>query len=70
MKPRHIPVIPTSKLHPFKKQDVVDTTPNTDIANRVEQDVFDMIQKSYAKIGGHEKIRKPSDLRTEYPHSE
>lgn len=54
-----------SKLGIKNKTVVVD--PNSKIGQDVVGDVFDMIQKSYAKIGGHAKIRSPADIATEYP---
>lgn len=56
-----------SKLRAPKNQ-VVTVTPGSEIGKDVEPDVFDMIQKSYANIGGHAKIKSPGDIGGEYPH--
>ena len=55
-----------SKL-PVPKNQQFTVTAGSHIANDIEQDVFDMIQGSYSKIGGHAKIQKPGDIGAEYP---
>lgn len=54
-----------SKLPVPKKQKLV-VTAGSHVANDIEQDVFDMIEKSYANLGGHAKIRRPSDVGGQY----
>lgn len=54
-----------SKL-PVPKGRELNVNAGTALANELEPDVFDMIQKSYANIGGHLKIRQPSDVSQEY----
>jgi hypothetical protein len=49
------------------KNKTVTIGPDSKIGQDVAGDVFDMIQKSYAKIGGHAKIRSPGDVGAEYP---
>jgi len=49
------------------KNKTVTVGPDSKIGQDVAGDVFDMIQKSYAKIGGHAKIRSPGDVGAEYP---
>jgi hypothetical protein len=56
-----------SKL-PVPKNEPFVVTAGSHVANDIEQDVFDMIQKSYEKIGGHAKIQHPRDIGKEYPH--
>lgn len=54
-----------SKL-PVPKGQQLDVNAGTPLAKELEADVFDLIQKSYANIGGHLKIRTPSDVSREY----
>ena len=56
-----------SKL-PVPKKQKLTVTAGSHVANDIEQDVFDMIEKSYASLGGHAKIKKPSDVGTQYPY--
>jgi len=49
------------------KNQTVTVDGNSKIGQDVAGDVFDMIQKSYAKIGGHAKIKTPADIAREYP---
>jgi hypothetical protein len=49
------------------KNQVVRVDPNSEMGKDVTDDVFQMIQKSYDKIGGHAKIRKPGDIGSTYP---
>lgn len=55
-----------SKLAPNKKNDTVQLAAGDEIAKRIEDDIFDMITHSYAKIGGNATISSPADLG-QYP---
>jgi len=37
------------------------------LAKRLEPEIFDMINKSYEKVGGNAKIKSPEDIGDEYP---
>lgn len=49
------------------KDKIIRVDPHSKMGKDVTDDVFDMIQKSYDKIGGHAKIRKPEDIAASYP---
>jgi len=38
----------------------------SDAADEIKHDVFQIIKKSYDKIGGHSKISSPDDIKSEY----
>ena len=48
------------------KNKAVHVNAGSKIADENEQDVFDMIQTSYAAVGGNPKIRTSSDVSSEY----
>jgi len=54
----------TSKLG-VKNKDV-ELKAGSKLAKRIEPEVFDMITKSYASIGGHAMINSPEDIGGEY----
>jgi hypothetical protein len=58
---------PSNSKLPVPKNQHLTVTAGSHVADDIEQDVFDMIKNSYAKIGGHAKIQKPSDVSDEYP---
>lgn len=55
-----------SKLRVPKNQ-VISVDASDSVAKEVESDVFDMVQKSYAAIGGHARIKNPGDIGGQYP---
>ena len=63
----HEELDPKSSKLPVPKGQSMTVTAGSHVANDIEQDVFDMIKKSYEKIGGHAKIQSPSDIGKEYP---
>lgn len=52
----------TLKLYPHKKFDTVHLKNDDEIFDKITHDVFDMIQKSYAPLGGNATIKRPDDI--------
>lgn len=50
------------------KNKLVSLTSSDPVAKDIEQDIFDLINLSYKNLGGHVKIKSPSDIGKEYPN--
>lgn len=48
-------------FHPKRRKEIV-FDPRKNFSKELEEEFFDLIQTAYAEIGGHSKIKSPSDV--------